>query len=160
MRRLIVSLLLILGALTASGQYSKQSSDLSDNLQYYAPNPFHVQTLNITTNVVANGWAMIGNTCAGCAGYYYRITKTSQPHHAKDDNTYYYYYIWFFSNSYYSNGAEASTYLTGVVAYINGREMITLPYALVTRMENYFVWLRTSDPYAIITFTVNKMSVY
>lgn len=158
MKAILNKLLLIILLLLPLSVFGQSYSNAQP--VYYVPNAFQIAQYNITTNVISNGWAQYGTTCAGCASYYYKITKTSQVHRAEDGQYYYYYYIWFFSNSYYSNGQQASTYLTNISAYINGQLITTSPYYLATHVENYSIWLRSSIPNANITFNVTQMSVY
>jgi len=145
MKKILIILILILGSLTTNAQY--------------IPDAFKVQQVNVTDNIVSNGWGVLGTACAGCPSYFFKITRTINRLQAEDGNYYYYYYFWFFSNSYYSNGQPASTYLTEIQGYMNDQYITSSQYMLVTRQEQYFMWMR-SETLTSVTFNVNKMSVY
>lgn len=124
------------------------------------PNP-NVPKTNVTHNSVHNGWAKWGNSCAGCAGLYYRIDRINQPVYENDGNYYYYFYFYFYSDSYYSNGQLASTYLRGVNFYIGDTFIFNLDYLLIPPKQSYYGgWIKTTDPNALVRFTWDSISVY
>jgi hypothetical protein len=124
----------------------------------YVPDPNRTPMINITQNRVSGDWAVFGNACAGCASYYFKITRTQNFILAEDGRYYYYYFFWFYSNSYYGSGQPASTYLTNVNAYLNNDHIINVPYILSTHQVNYAIWVRgaAGTPY----FHIDKISVY
>jgi hypothetical protein len=129
--------------------------------QGYYPEPSKIQTLNITNNVIQNGWAITGSTCAGCASVFYKILRSSLTHQAEDGRFYYYYYFIFYSNSYYSNGNPGATYLTNAKFYEDGAMRVQSNYILIEINNQKFVaWVRTTNAYASVTFHVDQMTVY
>ena len=52
----------------------------------------------------------------GLPSFYWMITRS----HNSDGMGRYFYKIYFFSNSRYSNGAQAGTYIVGIMIYVNG----------------------------------------
>ena len=90
----LISVLFCIGGMAQS--YANQPTQ-----QYYFPNPDGIPLINITLNQVQNGWAVTGQTCAGCASYWYQVWVSQSAHRAEDGQYYYYYYFKYFSNSYY-----------------------------------------------------------
>jgi hypothetical protein len=149
---IIIIFLLLLLPLLGSGQ---------GNSQAYYPHPTKIQTINITNNPIQNGWAVSGNTCAGCASVFYKVLRSSTMHQAEDGLSYYYYYFIFYSNSYYSNGNPAATYLTNAKFYENGAMRVRSDYLLIEINNQKFVaWLRSGNPNAAATFHVDQITVY
>ena len=159
MKKLILFILLMLISLICIGQMN-QNQYIQKGILYY-PQPETVTTMNITLNPIQNGWGQLGNTCAGCASFYYQILRTTGVHMAEDGNYYYFFYVYFFSNSYYNNGQTASTYLTNIVYSGNNRVVLQTPYLLLKAgVQEFGAWIRSSDPQCYIQFNVDKITVY
>lgn len=127
----------------------------------YVPNPNTIELVNITTNQVQSGWGLIGQSCLGCASYWYQIRRSVQPIRAEDGGYYYYYYFNFYSNSFYTNGASASTYLSQIFYYANGTTIFTSQYLLLPVGQNVWgAWIRLSQPTAAVSFRVTNISVH
>lgn len=125
------------------------------------PQPNQVPTVNITFNPVQNGWAITGNSCAGCGSVYYKILRTTQTYQASDGYFYYYYYFYFFSNSYYTNGYPATSYLTHPKFYADGVLAFQTQYVLVEpNVQKFVAWIRSANPNSVVTFHVNQISPY
>ena len=153
MKKLLLSLLFVLFSVIGFSQYQYQ--------QPYVPNSESTPSINITINQIQNGWARIGNSCAGCPSYWFKITRTQQMHQAEDGQAYYYFYFHFYSNSFYTNGVQAGTYLSQVKFFHNGALLINTPYILVPAGQHVDgAWMRSQDPNASVTFSVSQMSVY
>lgn len=128
--------------------------------QKHVPHSNTVATINITLNQVQNGWARQGQACAGCPSYWYQVLVSQQPIQAEDGLYYYYYYFNFFSNSHYTNGVQASTYLSQVNFYYNGILGINAPYLLLPAGQQVWgAWIRLGVNNATVSFTVTNFSV-
>lgn len=112
--------------------------------------------INITYNQVVNGWAMEGNNCAGCSGFYYKIMRTEYPH----VDGYYYYYIYGYSNSYYSNGIAAPTRINGLKIYVGGRHVKTKTYTILNVNISEFIELaKNTDPGESIDISYDNIEI-
>lgn len=128
----------------------------------YVPDPNSILTINITNpdSIVSNGWGLTGPTCAGCASYYWKITRSKMQIKAEDNIYYYYYYIWVFSNSYYSDGYKASTYLTDLDVYMDDELIYNIEYTLATGEQRWVGWARSTNGNESLSFEIEKISVY
>ena len=164
MKKLLLGLLFALFSVVGFSQYYPNSMYQQQQVaqQRWSPNPNAVPLLNITTNQVQNGWALNGYACAGCASYYYQILVTNQAYQAEDGQYYYYFFFKFFSNSHYTNGAQASTYLSQVNYFDNGTQVYFDPYILIAPGQALWgpTWIRSRSQTDAIMFSVTQMSVY
>lgn len=128
----------------------------------WAPDPNTIPMVNITINQVQNGWAQMGNACAGCPSYFYQVLITNQAYQAEDGQYYYYFFFKFFSNSHYTNGSPASTYLSQVNYFVNGSQVYFDQYILVSPGQPLWgpTWIRSHAQNSSILFSVTQMSVY
>jgi hypothetical protein len=157
MKKLIFAILLMLFSIVGFSQnnpYQQQKSG-------FVPDPSQIPTLNITLNQVQNGWALIGNSCHGCASYWYQVLRSQQMHQAEDGQYYYYFYFNFFSNSRYANGQNAGTYLNQLNFYYNGNHSFSVPYILVPSGQTVWgAWMRSQNSNSSVSFTVAQITVY
>ena len=152
-----VAILLMVASLALSGQSYVQQAQQQKK---FVPHPTTVATTNITLDQVQNGWALHGQSCAGCPSYWYQVLVTQVPIQAEDGLYYYYYYFYFFSNSHYTNGVQASTYLSQVRFYCNGALAITAPYILLpVGQQVWATWIRFGADNATAQFKVTNASV-
>ena len=163
MKKLILSLLFALFSVVAFTQVPNSMYQQQQIVQQkWAPNPNNIPLINITSNQVQNGWAMNGYACAGCPSYYFQVFVTNQAYQAEDGQYYYYFFFKFFSNSHYTNGSQASTYLSQVNYYINGSQVYFDQYILIAPGQALWgpTWIRYSAQNVSILFSVAQMSVY
>lgn len=158
MKKLLLGILFVLVSLVGFGQnnpYQQQQG------QKFVPNPSQIPTFNITVNQVQNGWAIIGNSCYGCASYWYQVLRSQQMYQAEDGQYYYFYYFNFFSNSRYTNGQSAGTYFSQLNFYYNGNFSFSVPYILVPAGQTVWgAWMRARDPNSVVSFTVAQIIVH
>ena len=129
--------------------------------QYYVPHPDNVTLTNITLNQIQNGWARSGNSCAGCASYWYQVYISQTQHKAEDGNYYFYYYFKFFSNSFYGNGNPAGTYLSQMSYYMNGDFILSAEYLLLPQGQmTWGAWMRSLQNNVTVSFNITQISVY
>ena len=155
MKRLFLLSILILISFICIGQKQQYS-----RIKKFVPEPTSIQTINITINPYINGWALNGESCAGCPSYFFAVLRSQELHMAEDGMYYYYYYIFFNSNSYYSNGNQAATYLENESFIEYGNVIFNTPYILLAPNEQtYKAWVRSTNPYANVTFFVQNYRV-
>jgi hypothetical protein len=159
MKKLLLGLLFILFSVVTFAQnnpYQQQTQ------KRWAPDPNSIPLTNITLNQVQNGWAQMGNSCAGCPSYFYQVLITQQAYQAEDGQYYYYYFLKFYSNSHYANGSAASTYLSQVNYFMNGNQVFFDQYILVAPGQALWgpSWVRSPNQNTVFLFTVAQMSVY
>jgi hypothetical protein len=105
MKKIFFSTLIFI-SLLCSGQNIQNKANYGYNEIkkeiFYVPHPDTITLINITINSSEklNGWGVIGNSCAGCPSYYYKIFRSKIPYQAEDHNFYYYFYFYFYSNSF------------------------------------------------------------
>lgn len=120
-----------------------------------------VNTVNVTRNIVQNGWAKWGNTCAGCPSFWYQVLRTDRRFAAADSNYYYYYYFNFYNNSFYENGQVSSTYMTELEFFVNGISALKMDYLLIDPNKPVWgAWVKHPELDAVVEFTVEKVSVH
>ena len=161
MKKIIFFLILFVSIFICVGQQQQQYTQKRQT-QWYPPYGT-VPVTNITWGAdPSSGWGISGRACAGCASYYYRITRTNQVYQDPlSGSFYYYFYFNFFSNSYYPNGNPSSTYLTGVNFLVDGTPMVFAQYILLEPGTDRFVaWIRSPNPNSSIEFNVAQMTVY
>ena len=130
-------------------------------IQQFVPDQNTVLIMNITLNQIRNGWAHWGAVCSGCPAYYYQILRSKTKIQAEDGIFYYYYYFNFYSDSFYTNGAQSSTYLTDINYYFNGIFMLNIQYLLLSPGQAVWgSWMRSQTENASVSFTVTNVSVY
>ncbi len=154
MKRLFLISILILSSFVCIGQtqYSR--------IKKFVPAPTTIQTINITINPYINGWGLDGQPCAGCPSFFFAVLRSQELHLAEDGMYYYYFYIFFNSNSHYSNGNPAATYLENVSFVEDGRVVFNTPYILIIPNEQtYKAWLRSTNPYANVSFFIQNYKV-
>lgn len=160
MKKLLFIFLIALMSLSVTGQ-AYQKKITNDKFEYYVPNEAHVTQINITYNQYNNGWGLFGSTCAGCASYYYMVTRSANAIIAEDGNAYYYYFVFFFSNSYYGDGQPAATYMAYINYYLDETLLFSQEYLLLpANVKIWGAWLRSYNPSAIIRFEIDKIKVH
>jgi hypothetical protein len=116
---------------------------------------------NTTVNKQYNGWGRVGNTCAGCPSFFYKVLRTDTKIYSDDGNSYYYYYVSFYSNSFYPNGTYTSTYITNITFTANGVVLVHKNYVLLPPKKEVVVcWIRVPVYDAVIAFTAEKFTVF
>jgi len=155
MKKLFLISILILSSIICFGQAQQYS-----RIKKFVPDPTIIQTINITPNPYINGWGLDGDPCAGCPSFFSAILRSQELHMAEDGMYYYYFYIFFNSNSHYTNGNKAATYLENVSFIEDGKTVFMAPYILVIPNEaGYKAWIRSTNPYAMVTFNVQNYRV-
>lgn len=173
MKKLITIISLILISFLCMGQETKNvqqvqkkanhSYDIESKQSFFIPNPDTLVLINVTADAdtANNGWALLGEPCAGCASYFYKILRSKDRILAEDGYLYYYFYLYFYSNSYLENRDIAGTYLSDVNIYIGNQIAVTIPYILIEPSKIiYAAWVRTGNPYSQIYFQPAKVTVY
>ena len=109
MKKILALILLMWIGATVFSQEMKQqnvrSKSKSEAAQLMETTQTHVDRFGATYD-----WRKSNVECAGCGSFYYAVTRTPEP----DYEGKYYYYLFFWSNSFYGNGTQASSYVTGV----------------------------------------------
>lgn len=158
MKKLILGILLLLFSAISFSQYISYQQHQEKK---FVPTPNQIQVLNITMNQVQNGWAIIGNSCYGCASYWYQVLRSQQMHQAEDGQYYYYFYFNFFSNSRYANGQNAGTYLSQVNFFYNGNFTFSIPYILIPVGQTIWgSWMRSQNINSVVSFSVAQIIVH
>lgn len=153
MKRLFLISILILSSFVCCGQYNR--------IKKFVPEPTAIKTLNITTNPVANGWGLIGQSCAGCPSFFFALLRSKEIQLAENGKYYYYYYVFLNSNSFYTNGNAAATYLEDISILENDKIIFNSKYILVVPNEQaYKIWIRSKDPFAKISFDIKNYKVH
>jgi len=132
-------------------------------VRQYVPKPSEVVQMNITHNQApdANGWAKMGDPCAGCPAYWYKIQRSIGQIIAEDGIAYYYFFFYFYSNSHYTDGTIASTYLSDVQFFSEETFITTIPYIIIIPdKQEWGAWLRTQNPSAAVQFLPTKVTVF
>jgi len=161
MKKLFLSILLVLFFVISGLCQNFPPVQQNVRQNYYVPNPDQIQLSNITSQQVHNGWARVGNPCAGCPSYWYQVLETSQPYQAEDGIYYYYYYFRFLSNSFYGNGSAAGTYLSQINFYMNGNFITSIQYLLLPSGQLVWgAWMRSQQINSMVSFTVANISVH
>ena len=161
MKKILVILGLLLIALIGSAQVQQKINNLLGTPRF-VPDADTTSQFNITSNQVpdANGWAKIGDECAGCPSYYYKIQISTKTYVAEDGDPYYYYYFYFFSNSYYTNGSPASTYLQDINFYADDVFIFKIDYLLLnTGISIWGAWMRSEKSLTMMDFEETQMTV-
>lgn len=141
--------------------YKNTDKDIRKTL--YVPSPDTIPLVNITNNKAqgANGWAINGNVCAGCASYFYKILRTKTSYKAEDGLNYYYYYFYFYSNSFLNDKTYTNTYLKDINFLVDGETTFSIPYLLLeVEKVVYGAWIRSLNPFTNVEFNVTNISVY
>lgn len=165
MKKILFIFLFIFYTIIVNGQDIQKSSYVIKG-DYFVPNIEKTSFSNINKipdrSFISNGWISNGQTCAGCASYYWQILKSDDKLLAEDGNYYYYYFFYFFSNSFYPDGSNASTYLIKLDILINKNIIQTVDYILLPKKTPIWVtWIRYPDDITqYINFTVSKITVY
>lgn len=151
----------LLMSVNITGQTYYNQQQQQQNQQKYVPPPSTIQTINITSNQIQNGWSHHGTSCAGCPAYWCQILRSQTQIQAEDGVYYYYYYFNFFSHSFYTNGSQASTYLSQLNFYHDDIFAFSAQYILLPAGQTIWgAWMRLSTPNSAVTFTVTNISVH